>query len=258
MKYHLIFRFSVLGMLLTFSMAATAQKFLSAEEEIAEGKIRRGKQIEVLRKIINSRNDPEMDWWKKEHDVKFVVKSIESDVFYRWSRIEILKMAKGDVRGIQPIPSILSDKLLKDFGLKGFGSQNRGSIHSSKGVSEKLEEIGIFGLSIENFVKEKGYTEEPKTSLFHVSFTMWFFNVSHAEGWMSDIWGRVHPENPMAMTDPLVFYEKLNTNESEDFFVISIPNTVWDEKKCTSSEIVVAKCIPFFGGFDVDYFHLGE
>jgi hypothetical protein len=53
-------------------------------------------------------------------------------------------------------------------------------------------------------------------------------------------------------------YERLSAGAKEDFFIISFPNTIWDEKKCIPEEIVVVKCVPYFGGFQVDYFKSGE
>jgi hypothetical protein len=259
MRINWIFIAGIAGWLFFILPAkAAAENDVLRPGSVAWAEARKVKLIATLEEIISSKKEDELNWWKDKHDVDFRIQPIQSNIFHRWLQSQILGIAQGGFNGVEPVPRHLSEELSGDLREKGFGNEINGLAYSFNGKSKKIEDLGIEGLVINKFVKNEDRLKGAKKSLLHVSFYMWIFNTTHAIGMLLDSQSRVQPENPMGIIHPMAFYERLSTGAKEDFFIISFPNTIWDEKKCIPEEIVVVKCVPYFGGFQVDYFKSGE
>lgn len=212
-------------------------------------------RAKALREIVTTKKTNEIEWWKKNYDIKSVDQPVRADSFYRWSGIQILNMAFGGDGGTEPIPRLLSDELLAYLEKGGFTNFYVGGARAKKWSSESLKNIGIYEVDVEVF---DAHLDGGKKEITHISFDMEYFNFEGSAGAMINDFWRNRPEGSVRTPRPIVNYKRLVTNTNGDFIVFGLPTSVLDVRTCLPEEVVLATCAPFFGGFRVDYFHLGD
>lgn len=214
-------------------------------------------RIEIFKEIVAPGKADQVRWWIDKYGVEFESEPVREDSFYRWSGIQVLNIAQGDINGIEPVPKVISDEIFSYLKAWGYSNAATGKTQSLKGRSQHLKDAGVEHLKIERYFDGDAISTTSKKPLLHVSFQMILYTAS-VQGSITHVYPSVDSNEQEYPRYPLANYERMIVDSSEDFVVLAVENIVFEKKKCMPTQILLGQCMAIEGVFSVDYFHIEE